>query len=176
MSQTDFEIRKTSVPFVAEPYGVNLGIPNEDDALQIRDLIFGTFLATPALRVMRLTKPDVGNLKQAYLNLFFSAATSLTAKVALGQFDTDGVTAVQPSQYDIDVGHRKLTGTDTPYTSSGGNLIIDGLNLAKLIPKKGETDYNQDGFVLIVQFSRDLTTSDSIRRFEVACAMELGLR
>lgn len=176
MSSTDAVIRKTAVPFTATPFGVNVGIPNDSDALQILDLIFGTAIATPALRVMRLSKPDIGNLTQAYLNLFFSAASSLSAKVAIGRFDTDGVTAVSPTQEEIDAGHLALTGTSSPYASSGGTLIIDGLNLLKKIPKKGEANYNADGFVLIVQFSRNLTTSDRLQRFEVACATEMGLR
>lgn len=173
MSETDKGTRLTAVPFVATPYGVNLGIPT-DDAIQLVDFL-GTISTTTALRVMRLCKPERGNLVQAYLNLFMTAGSALTAKVAIGRFDTDGINVVTPTQAEIDAGHLALTGTTTPFTASGGSLIIDGLNILSLIPKLGQTNYNPDGFVLIVQFSRDITSSDPVRRFEVACSVNMGL-
>jgi hypothetical protein len=173
MSQSDKGTRETAIPFVANPFGLNIGLPNQSDSIQIFD---GTsYIATTALRVVRLTKPERGNLIQAYLNLFMAVSPSLTAKIAIGRFDTDGITAVIPTQAEIDAGHLRLTGTNTPIASSGGALTIDGINLVSLIPKKGEANYSADGFVLIVQFSRDLTSSDAIRRFEVSCSMQMGL-
>lgn len=173
MSESDKATRRTAVPFVATPYAVNLGIPT-DDAIQNVDFL-GTISDTTPLRVMRLCKPERGDLIQAYLNLFMTAGSALTAKVAIGRFDTDGVNVVTPTQAEIDAGHLALTGTSTPFTSSGGALIIDGLNLVKKIPKLGETNYNKDGFVLIVQFSRTITSADPVRRFEVACSVNMGL-
>lgn len=175
MSQTDKGTRTTAIPFSAMSYGVNLGIPNDEDTVQPINWTDGTSIAANALRVMRLARPDRGNLIQAYLNLYMRVGSSLTAKVAIGRFASDGITVVTPNQYEIDAGHLALTGTSTPFSSSGSNLIIDGLNLLKLIPKKGDANYNADGFVLIVQFSRNLTTSDFPTRFEVSCSMQMGL-
>lgn len=174
MSESDKATRNTAVPFTANPYCVNLGQPNDDDSLQIVDF-FGTVYATPALRVMRMSSSNRGNMIQAYLNIFLTVATSITAKIAIGRFDTDGVTAVTPTQAEIDASHLKLTGTSSAISSSGGSLIIDGLNLLKQIPTKSDPNFNVDGFVLIVQFSRDLTTNDRLQRFEVACSMQIGL-
>lgn len=173
MSESDKGTRKTAVPFVATPYGYNLGLPSED-AIQLVDFL-GNISTTTALRVMRLCKPERGDLIQAYMNLFMTAGSALTAKVAIGRFDTDGINVVAPTQAEIDAGHLALTGTATPFTASGGSLIIDGLNLVKLIPKLGQTNYNKDGFVVIVQFSRDITSSDPVRRFEVSCSVQMGL-
>lgn len=173
MSQSDKSTRDTAVPYVASPYSVNLGLPT-DDAIQLVDFL-GNISTTTALRVMRLCKPQRGDLISAYLNLFMTAGSALTAKVAIGRFDTDGVTPITPTQAEIDASHLLLTGTTTPFTASGGSLIIDGLNLAKFIPKLGQTNYNADGFVVIVQFSRDITSSDPVRRFEVACSVQMGL-
>ena len=174
-SQSDKATRFTAVPFTAMPFGLNLGIPNNEDTIQPIDWSTGASTAANALRVMRLTRPDRGNLIQAYLNLFMNVGSAITAKVSIGRFDTDGITKVTPTQAEIDAGHKALTGTDTPFSSSGSNLFIDGLNLLSLIPKKGDTNYNEDGFVLIVQFSRNLTTSDFPTRFEVSCSMQMGL-
>lgn len=171
---SDKTIRQTSVPFVATSFSVNLGVPNYDDTVQPVDTA-GASIAVTALRVMRLSKPERGNLTQAYLNLFMTVGSAITAKVAIGRFDTDGVTTVTPTQAEIDASHLKITGTTSPISSSGTTFIIDGLNMVSQIPKKGETNYNADGIVLIVQFNRDLTTSDSVRRFELACAMQMGL-
>lgn len=170
---SDKATRETAVPFVANPYCYNIGLPNED-AIQYVSFT-GAIDTTPALRVMRLARPDRGNLIQAYLNLFMTAGSALTAKVAIGRFDTDGVTPITPTDAEIAASHLKLTGTNTPFTASGGSLIIDGLNLLSQIPKKGETNFNADGFVVIVQFSRDITSSDPVRRFEVSCSMQMGL-
>lgn len=173
MSESDKATRTTAVPFVANPYTVNLGLPS-DDAIQLVDFL-GNISTTTALRIMRLAKPERGNLISAYLNLFMTAGSALTAKVAIGRFDTDAVTPITPTQAEIDAGHKALTGTTTPFTASGGTLIIDGLNLMPKMPKKGDATYNDDGFVLIVQFSRDITSSDPVRRFEVACSAQMGL-
>lgn len=174
MSVTDNALRKTAVPFVASPFCYAIGVAIYEDMIQMMD---GTTpLATSALRTVRLCKPDKGNLTQAYLNLFMTVNTALTAKVAIGRFDTDGRTVIVPQQVDIDKGHLLLTGTDTPISSVGSSFVIDGLNLLPQIPKKGDADYNADAFVLIVQFSRNLTTSDSTQRQEVTCSMEMGLR
>ena len=175
MSQNDKATRFTAVPFVATPYGTNIGQPNYDDVAQPVEWNTGLSVAVNALRVMRLCRPDRGNLIQAYLNLFMNVGSALTAKVAIGRFDTDGITPVTPTQAEIDAGHLALTGSSSAIASSGGTLIIDGLNLLRLIPKKGDTNYNEDGFVLIIQFSRNLTTSDFPTRFEVSCSMQMGL-
>lgn len=172
---SDKATRFTAVPFTAMPYGLNLGIPNQEDTVQPVDWVTGASIAVNALRVMRLSMPERGNIIQAYLNLFMRVNSSITAKVAIGRFDTDGITKVTPTQAEIDAGHLKLTGTSSPIASSGTNLFIDGLNLLPLIPKKGDANYNADGFVLIVQFSRNLTTSDYPTRFEVSCSMQMGL-
>lgn len=174
MSQNDKATRETAIPFVATPFGTNVGMPNSEDAVVIVDQ-YGVTNPTIALRVIRLTKPERGNMIQAYLNLFMTVSPSITAKVAIGRFDTDGITAITPLQAEIDAGHLLLTGTSSAFASSGGSLIIDGLNLLPFIPKKGETNYNADGIVLIVQFSRDLTSSDRLNRFEVSCSMQMGL-
>lgn len=174
MSQTDKATRETAIPFMANSFCPNIGLPNTADTINPVDF-FGVVQGATALRVMRLTKPERGNLIQAYLNLFMAVNSSLTAKIAIGRFDTDGITAVTPSQPEIDAGHLRLTGTTSPIASSGSTFTIDGINLVSMIPKKGETNYSPDGFVLIVQFSRDLTVNDPVRRFEVSCSMQLGL-
>lgn len=172
---SDKSTRVTAIPFTAMSYGLNLGISNQEDTVQLVDWTTGIGIASPALRVMRLTKPDRGNLIQAYLNLFMRVGSSLTAKVAIGRFASDGISVVTPTQAEIDAGHLALTGTSTPFASSGSNLFIDGLNLLPKMYRKGDANYNEDGFVLIIQFSRDLTSSDYPTRFEVACSMQMGL-
>lgn len=173
MSSTDFRIRKTAVPFTATGFCLATGSINSDDNLNA-PFTAGSNVA--ALRVMRLSKPDVGNLIQAYVNLFMTVGSALTCKVAVGKFAADGITAQTPTQAEIDAGHLKLTGTTSPIASSGSSFFIDGLNILSLIPKKGDPEYSDKGIVLILQFSRDLTPTDKVNRFEVACSMEMGLR
>jgi hypothetical protein len=171
--QSDKTTRKTSVPFVATPFANQFGTPYMTDYIRIQETVYDA-LINP-LYVMRLSKPERGNLMQAYLNLIMTVSSSVTVKVGIGRFDTDGLTVITPTQAEIDASHLLLNKTISPIASSGTSLIIDGLNMISQIPQKGETNYNADGIVLILQFSRSLVYTEKVVRCELSCAMEMGL-
>lgn len=170
---SDKSTRTNAVPFVATPFANQFGTPYTTDFIRIQETVYDPVINP--LYVMRLSKPERGNLIQAYLNLIMSISSPVTAKVAIGRFDTDGMTAITPTQAEIDASHFLLTKTTSPISSSGSSFIIDGLNLISQIPQKGETNYNADGIVLIVQFNRSLVYTEKVVRFEVSCSTQIGL-
>ena len=131
---------------------------------------------TSLLAIIRCCTPYGTNLIEAHLNLTMTCSTSLTAKVAIGSFDTDDITALETyDQSIIDQQHEFLTGSASAIASSGGVLFIDGLNLYPLIPKRGDANFNEEGFVVLVQFNRVRVGTDVLKKFEMICSSLMGL-
>jgi len=166
---TDKRTRDDAIPFEATPF-TNSGIGTDGT------LDAGTIISSSTLITIRCCKPDRGSLVEAALNLQMAVGSALTVKVAIGRFDTDGFNAVASyTQAEIDASHARITGSSSAIASSGSSLLIDGLNIFKEIPKSGSANYSQDGFVLVLQFSRARTGSDSLKRFYVMCSALMGL-
>jgi len=125
---------------------------------------------------IRCCTPRHCNIVEMYLNMLLQVTSALTVKVAIGYFDTDGVTPITsyPQSY-IDEYHRKITGSDSVISSSGTLLLLDGLNLLPSLPKRGDAVFNEDAFVLILQFSRTRTSSEKVLVFELSGSAMLNL-
>lgn len=164
---SDKATRGQAIPFIAEPFDGSDGVTGLD-----RDKIISSDLIVP----IRCCTPHNSNLIEAHLNLIITAGSALTVKVAIGRFESDDFTAVDSyTEGEINAGHRQLTGTDTAIASSAGTLLVDGLNLLKGIPKRGDTNFSEDGFVVVLQFSRARTGSDELLKFEPLCSALMGL-
>lgn len=168
VSITDKKTREKAIPYQSTPWSnSSAGTNGTTDA----GLIISSDLIVP----VRMTTPDRGHLIEAHLNFFLAVVSSLTLKIGIGRFDTDGVTPITSyTQNEIDEIHKKIFGSASAVASSGSTLIVDGVDIAKVIPKRGETNFNADGFVLLFQFSRARVT-DTITRFDLQCSSLLGL-
>lgn len=167
---TDKRTRERAIPFEASSYSnSSSGDLGTTDA--------GLLRSSSLLVTVRCSTPDRGALTEAHLNLLMGVNSATNVYIGIGRFDTDGITAIELyTNEEILAMHQKLTGTDAPIASSGGNLFIDGINILPLIPKRGDTNFNADGFVLVFLFSRTRTTSnDILRRFNVMCSAQMGL-
>lgn len=167
---TDKRTRDNAIPFEASTYtNSSSGDVGTTDA----GLIKSSTLVVP----IRCSVPSNGVLTEAHLNLLLAVNSTTTVKVGIGRFDTDGIAAIASyTDAEIAAMHQKLTGSDAAISSSGGNLFIDGLNILPLIPKRGSTNYNQDGFVVLLQFSRARSSSnDILKQFNVMCSAQMGL-
>lgn len=122
-----------------------------------------------------MTTPAFAAIIEAHLTMLLHVGSSLSVKLAVGSFDTDGVTAVIPTQTVIDAQNLLITGSSSGIASSGSELLIDGINLLPFIPKRGSATFSEDGFVLVMQFSRNRTSSDTVRRFDMQMSADLGL-
>lgn len=161
--------RDIATPFVALSYD-----GQTYDGITLESLDDATIVSsTRLLAIIRCCTPYGTNLIEAHLNLTMTCATPLSVKVGIGYFDIDDITAIE-SYSNINQQHEFLTGSSSAIASSGGTLFIDGLNLYPLIPKRGDANFNEDGFVVLLQFDR-LRSGDTLKKFEMICSSLMGL-
>lgn len=183
MSESNLLLRDVSIPFEATSFtdSITGDILQTTDYIEVGTTDAGLIIPWDAsipdvtLCPIRCCTPRVGSLTAMTLDLEMDVASALTLKVAIGYFDTDGITAV--SSYAagyVDDMHAQITGGASAIASSGGVLFVDGLNIFPYVPKSGDSTFNQDGFVLLLSFSRSRTTADSIKRFQVLGSADLG--
>lgn len=165
---SDKSTRQQAVPFAADGFGGSgtvLGLDYSDITTPGTDL--DVYIRCPT--------PSHTNLIEAHLTLIMTVGSALEVKVAIGRFDSDGIAAATIGNDEIAAKHRQIAGTDDAFASSGSTLLIDGVNLLKAIPQRGHVDFNEDGFVLVLQFSRARTGSDTLLKFEPLCSALMGL-
>ena len=170
---SDKTTRVEAAPFEARPF-----YTGAQDITTVKWHTDADYLVDSSTLILpiRCCTPRHCNIVEMYLNMILQVTSSLTVKVALGYFDTDGVTPVASySQAYIDAYHRKITGSDSVMSSSGTLLTLDGLNLLPSLPKRGDDIFNEDAFVLILQFSRTRTSSEKIIMFELSGSAMLNL-
>lgn len=172
MITSDKSTRNEAIPFIAYSW-----TGSGTDGFTFVPYDSATIMSTTeTLCVIRCSTPYGTNLVEAHLNLQINVLSSLGVKVAIGYFDTDDVTSVKVySDTYIDTMHEFLTGSNTAITSSGGVLFIDGLNIYPKIPKRGESNFNENGFVLLLKFSRVRTSSEELKKFSVNSSCLMGL-
>lgn len=175
ITSSDKATREKAIPFEATSYRNNSGGGIATGMIGVTDA--GLIQSSTLLVPIRCSTPDRGALTEAHLNLVMGVHAATSVKVAIGRFDTDGITAVTSyTQAEIDAMHLKLTGLSAAIASSGGTLFIDGLNVFPLIPKRGDTNFNADGFIILLQFDRArVSANDVYRRFLVMCSAQMGL-
>ena len=169
MSESNKKTRDQAIPFEATTYSnSSSGDVGASDA----GLIRSATLIVP----IRCSVPSNGALTEAHLNMLMNVNSSTTVKIGIGRFDTDGITPVAYTSDQITAMHKQLTGSTTPIASSAGVLFLDGINIFPLIPKRGSANFNQDGFVVLLEFSRARTAAgDVFKRFDVMCSAQMGL-
>lgn len=170
---SDKATRGQAIPFLAYSW-TGSGIVD----LMFKSYDSGTIISeTDFLAVIRCSTPYGSNLIEAHLNLQINCVDTLGVKVAIGYFDTDDITAVDTySDTYIDNMHEFLTGNSDYIYSSGGVLFIDGVNIYPKIPKRGDTTFNENGFVLLLKFDRTRVYDDDVlKKFEVSASTLLGL-
>lgn len=116
---------------------------------------------------MRILQPHYGGIAECYADLQITVASGdsdLTLKLAVGR--------LQPGTYDrvmtytdeeINASWRKIHGSDTPLTVSGGTISADLINLLDAIPKYGDANYRDDVFVLILAFNKTPTLTGAFK-------------
>lgn len=165
--ETDRNQRKTATPFESTPWcDSRLG------AIQYSENLLSTTDLTVALR---MTSPAFASIIEAHITAVLTVGSSIAVKLAVGSFATDGTTTVMPSQSVIDSQNLRITGSSSGVASSGSELLLNGINLLPFIPRRGDATFNEDGFVLVMQFSRLRTTSDVVRRFDMQMSADLGI-
>lgn len=130
---------------------------------------------------IRMTTPAAGQLTEVYFSIILHAATAagFSVRIMIGSFSNDDLAATSSyTEAEIATGHLILTGTSDPYVvAAGESLFIDDLNLLPGIPVAGDSDFKEDGFVLVLAFDAAPDNSDgwSVDSFRVTCSAQMGL-
>lgn len=170
MAQGNLATRNTAVPFRAVAWGpmdLYSAFGDKDNGQLYGGLI-------------RFVRPFAGEIITAKLTIIGTAPTGGTAQIRLykGDFAADGVSKVTSyTAARIAADHKAITGRDTPFTfTSGSQLLIDGVDLMRIITKQGDADYNEDGFILGVEVTGvPNPTTYVYREFKLDCTAQMGV-
>lgn len=170
MGRGNLATRNTAVPFRAVAWGpmdLYSAFGDKDNGNLAGGLI-------------RFVRPFAGEIITAKLTVIGTAPTGGTAQIRLykGDFAADGITKVTSYTADrIAADHKAITGRDTPFSfTSGSPLLIDGVDLMRIITKEGDADYNEDGFMLGVEVTGvPNPTTYLYREFKLDCTAQMGV-
>lgn len=177
-SSEDKAARKYAVPVRGSIWGLNYNDRSERDTGTVDGVpvllsdyhdyfpgysVVGASATNPVIGAsricpIRILKPHYGELAELYVDLQLTLATGdtgLTMKLAVGRLVAgiyDRVTTYTDEE--IDASWRRIRGSDTPLSASGGVITADLINILNEIPKYGSSEYRQDVFVLLVVFNR----------------------
>jgi len=169
MGQSNLATRNTAIPFRAVPWNIDLytAFGNKDYGQLNGGLI-------------RFCRPFAGDIITSKLTVIGTAPTGGTTYVRLfkGDFNADAVTAVTSyTEARKAADHLAITGQVAPLSfAAGSQLLIDGIDLRRIIPAKGDSDYNEDGFILGVEITGGATpTTYQYREFKLDCTTQMGV-
>jgi hypothetical protein len=114
---------------------------------------------------IRILQPHYGELIECYADLQLTPVagdSDLTMKLAIGRFQSgsyDPVTSYTDEE--INASWRKIRGTDTPMSVTGGVIAADLLDLLAALPKYGDSSFREDAFVLLIVFNKVPTVTGS---------------
>ena len=169
MGLSNLATRNKAIPFRATPWNIDLYLAfgNRDYSQLNGGLI-------------RFCRPFAGDIITSKLTIIGTAPTGGTTYMRFykGDFNADGTTAVTSySEERIAADHLAITGQATPLTfTAGSQLLVDGMDLRRIIPAKGDSDYNEDGFILGVEITGGATPSTyQYREFKLDCTTQMGV-
>jgi hypothetical protein len=158
-------VRSIALPFISLPWGFTRTYTQSSDIAGAGQQYTDVASWQNIQKVIRMNRPKFGDMTEAYLNMKLRAsnaeASPLTFKVAIGTFVKDGLgnptlvaTASYSSAY-VDASHLLLTGTANPFSVSPGQTIeIKDLPIVGQIPKRGNAEFQEDGWVLVISWNR----------------------
>lgn len=107
---------------------------------------------------MRILQPHYGGIEECYADISINVAAAdsdLTLKLAIGRFQSGSYDRVLTyTDAEMAASWRRIRGSDTPLSVSGGVISADLLNLLDAIPKYGDANWKEDAFVLILYFNK----------------------
>ena len=180
MSFTDKRLRKNAIPFQGKWFSNYVGTQTGSQlANGVADGDLAAFaVGTPAQ--IRIARPAKGDLVEARMSLNAVSSDGGFSEMILyiGDFDTDGVTPLALTRTEKLRRHKILTGYAAEFTYGvQNNIIIEGLNLMQLIPKRGETGFNEDAFIIGIDYSEKnppVFSPFKLFEFKVDCAVQMA--
>lgn len=179
MGQGDFALRKLAVPFRANWYDSNaLGNQFESGETTVSGDLTCIRTANGVGGQIRLARPYYGKIISAVLTM--QATTPVLSPTSIrfykGDFQSDGVTAVTSyTDERIKTDWLAISGFSAALDyGSQDNVYIDGMDLMYCIPQRGDSDYNEDGWVLGVDLVNRDPTDWYLYNFRIDCQVQLG--
>lgn len=158
---SDKRLRRNSIPFQGMWYSDNTGGVASNLADGNADGDLGSVLEGIGNGQVRIATPAKAQLIEARLTFNALALDGGLFRVYIGRFDVDGITPRTMTDTERATSWRKMTGFND-YLTIGffDNIFLDGLNLHRDIPKKGEPDFNEDGFIIGIELFGDTSDPD----------------
>lgn len=173
---TDKRLRQNAITFQGKWYSNYSGTATGSQLVDgVADGDLADFALGNAAQV-RIARPAKGDLVEARLTInAVSPPTGFSElSIYIGDFDTDGVTPLTLNATEIARRWKVLTGLSSPISVGvQDTYYIDGLNLMPLIPKRGETGFNEDAFII----GLNLNNRDSgfvLYEFKVDCSIQMA--
>lgn len=170
MSKGDKALRSKAIPFESTTFNSIGGILSLD---------FGSSLEQ--LNALAYTRPFAGDLVEARFTMSLTAppGEAFTMRIALGRFSDDTL-EIDDTYTDFEIGqsHTAITGRAAPYSvSAGATLFLDELDLMKGMPKRGDADFNADGFVVLLVLGSAPVDADgfTLNTLRCLCSAQMGL-
>ena len=123
--------------------------------------------------IVRILRPHNGEFATCWLDLDILVAaidSDLTLKIAIGQIGSDGLSSAQTnySEEYINQSWQKIYGATEPLVvDSNKHISADRLNLLPALLNYGETGWDQELLVLILQFNKVPTFNVNNRLYKL---------
>lgn len=172
MTSFDNAFRNKTIPYLAQIYGYNRNEFSDNDISRAWSLGDLSYIANPTTlqpsyggsfyplkdNYIRMLRPARSEIIAAYLTM----ALQMSASEPFSQFyisvtktvSEADVTVVALSDSEIKTSHRKITGRDTPFSNTPGQLIsVFKLDITDALPKVGSPDFRSDCYVIGIHFT-----------------------
>lgn len=178
MGKSDFSVKQKAIPFRATWWD-DTGIGNrfDPDGVIISGDVEIIRTGNGVGGCIRFSRPAKGDIISAKLYMNANAAIDAPTELmfGVGTFDTDGLTAIAPDFETLARQHYIITGSDESFFyGSQANVFIDGLEFNKLIPKRGDADFNEDGWIMYIDMIIKEPTEWVLFDFKVDCLVQMG--
>lgn len=170
MSKGDLALRNKAIPFEATTINSVGGILS---------LQFGS--AMLQFNALAFARPYMADLVEARFTLSLTAppGEGFNLRIAVGEFSTvDYEIETEYTEAFINSSHRRITGRDSAYNvAAGGTLFLDELNLMHDLPKRGDADFDPDGFVVLLVLDSAPSDGDgfTLNTLRCLCSAQMGL-
>ncbi len=174
MSQSNKATRDKAVPFIFTPYECAFAL-SDYDGFNNLDAPTNTVNRT---KTIPLARPAKGDIVEAFLFMRLIAPTDKRLAVYLGIGEmTSEVPTVNYSETYIKRSHEAIAGTTEPYeVAKNGTLIIEA-NLFPHLPRRGDANFWEHGFALLVTFDLlpDASLNYDVNKFLCAGSIQIGV-
>lgn len=181
MGLSDNSLRYKAIPYRANWYDSQLGVGNVliPASTVTGDLnVIATAVGTGGqVRFLRPYKGDIISAKLTMQGTTPYSTGGHSLRFWKGNFAANGISlGTAPSADEKAASWKLISGFDAPLDYGvQDNVFIDGLNILPLIPKRGDADFNEDGFVIGLDLAlKDFLSEWVLYDFKIDCNVRMA--